>query len=488
MIRRPTLSITISLLLLGMLASSSSAQTVVFNMTRAEMYCTPAGNRTIRVLFDTSLKRYLDEVTPDSTVNCALTPDSKPCKRFKAVKDLLEGALAKLAATSESTSFYLLELKSGTKYSLKDPAPLPDFLDQEALPEDRARPPVDPLNDSHLTLGFTAPTGLVVDPTYVVVANVERLEEGSKKGNPHIIKVEPQRTCGEPMPKVIAKLPDAPEPKDVRDLLIETEKAKSANLGVSFGLSGSKRNRIYSHEIAFQPWKIHKPRLGGYYDIIPFFLEHKFARDKKSPKDDFKFGFKVNHLLLLDPVSDDGVAERDLLKSIQTTLSAQVESDFLFSDQVNLIGEWRSGLPINLFGERSTVARITPFIGYSVGRVIKDESPIRRNRILSRGIFGVDVFLALGRKEKTNPFEIDINYIRRVLARPEAEYFVNADGKEVFGGYSRSPKDFVKSRLTFNYNDKIAPFFQYTWGREPGKYVLQNSVMEAGLKVYMKWQ
>ena len=324
--------------------------------------------------------------------------------------------------------------------------------------------------------------------TLMLIANFKGFADGKSSDNPHMVKIE-KASRFDSVPKEIAKLPAADPPKDVRDFLIEDKKAKDANVGVSFALAGSRGNRVYSHDLSIQLGRTRRLGLRGAYDIIPFFLEHKFARDEKSPKDELKFGAKINHLLLFDPYSSkSGKPERDIFNSITTTVSGYIESDFFFSDRANLIGSWKSGLPINLFDERSTAARVTPFIGYEFGARLKDENVQQKSRYISRGLMGVDIFVAPWRRDKTNPFEIDLSYIRRVLATREPAYFVNSAGKEVLGEYSNTPKEYVKARLTFNYNDRFAPYFQYSYGKTPPKYTLQNSVMEAGLKFYLKWE
>ena len=457
-----------------MFASVAMAQTVVFSAQRVEMYCPASGDRTVRVLLDNSLKGHLDDLRYDNGVDCRGATTDEQCKEYKSVEKLLKAALSVDAASGDAASFYLLELNSGKRHSLQR-----SFTSDEILYNDPPR----------LSLEFAAPTANPSYKPFVLMANVKKLDDGTAKGNAHIVKVEITPSCD----AVPAELPKAPvdeptKPKDLHDYLVESKEADHANIGASFSLNGSKGHRIYSHEIGLELGRMHRLGLRGAYDIIPFFLQHKFARDEKSPKDDLTFGFKANHLLLFDPYSSRrGRPERDLFNSLETTISGHIETDFLFSDQVNLIASWRSGLPLNLFDERSSVARITPFIGYELGRVLKEENPTNKNRTISRPLFGMDVFIAPYRREKLNPFEIELHYIRRLLLRPENEYFVNADGDEVLGGFNRSPKDWVKARFTFNYNDTFAPFFQYTYGREPGKYLLQNSVMEAGIKVYLKW-
>lgn len=485
---KPTFPIIAVLILLAL---NASAQTVVFTVARAEMDCADAGNRSVRVLLDSSLKGYLDSLQFQDGQNCYTNPNHDSCKAYKAVKEMLETALRDDPSyPGRSEFFYLLEAGTGQRLYLEKSFDADDILYRDPLPEHRTARPARPadLSDSHLALDFIAPPVGPNEGALVLMANVKSITDGKSDTNPHIVKVKESANCG----KVPAKLPtiaSKEEVKDVRDHLVESSKAKDANVGASFALAGSRSNRVYSHDIAIQLGRVHRLGLGGAYDIIPFFFQHKFARDKKSPKDDLKFGAKVNHLLLFDPYSSrSGRPERDLFNSLTTTIAAQIETDFLFKEQVNFVGSWRTGLPINIFDERSSAARITPFIGYESGYRIKDVSPIGKSRLISRGLFGLDLFVAPWRKEKTNPFEIELNYIRRVLGREEPQYFVNADGKEVLGGFNSKPKDFVKARFTFNYNDRFAPFFQYTWGKEPGRYVLQNSVMEAGLKVYLKWE
>jgi hypothetical protein len=508
---------------------------VTIAVARAEMHDATSANPrpTVRVLFDSSLKGYLDKYRPEG-LKCGAEPIANiladpvptpigappdPSDEYNKVRRLVVSTLSETMIPNEpyplSSKFYLLEIETGMRFYLDNNFAIEDILCEEPLPENRPvqnvsanlceidgfsqaqrdenrekRAGYEPgdLNDSHLAVEFNIPGNIDPKKTLMLIANVKGIADGKSADSPQMIKVEKASRFDSP-PKEISRLPDKDPTPDVRGFLMDPTKAKNANVGVSFALTGSRGNRVYSHDFAIQLGRIHRLGLRGAYDIIPFFLEHKFARDEKSPKDELRFGAKLNHLLLFDPYSSkSGKPERDIFNSITTTLSGYIESDFFFSDRANLIGSWKSGLPVNLFDERSTAMRVTPFIGYEFGARLKDENVQQKSRYISRGLMGVDIFLAPWRREKTNPFEIELNYIRRVLATREPAYFVNVAGKEVLGEYSNTPKEFVKARLTFNYNDRFAPYFQYSYGKTPPKYTLQNSVMEAGLKFYLKWE
>ena len=517
MTNAPTAVRLISLLLF-LFVAGGSAQTVTFSVARAEMQCPLPNKQVVRLLFDTSLKDHLDAHRFEESLDCAGTkePDPAPvpphpCSPYWAVEKLFTNSFSETTPNpkesqkqghgaagvpwteevpekSYATNFYLVELKSGNALHLNNEFLLDDIIKNDPLPDDPAKP-------SHLTLEYSALHYVDPSKTYVLMANVQKLADGKPDANTHIVKLDITSSCTLP-PKELKPPPtkeqeeqekiDKEKNNDVLHYLTESKNSKAANVGVSFGMKGSKGSYIYSHDIALRIGRLHRIGLWGAYDINWFFLDHKYSNDSKSPLDDLKFGIKANHLLH-DPFLRREKSERDIINSITTTITGRIETDFRFSDQVNFVAGWQSGLPINIFNERSTMARFTPFIGYEMGYRIKDETPIGKNKFISRGLFGINIFVAPFRKEKVNPFEVEVEYIRRVLAREEPEYYVNVDDKEVFGSFNRRPKDFGKVRLTFNYNNTFSPFIQYSYGKVPGKYLLQNNAIEAGLKVYLKW-
>ncbi len=104
-----------------------------------------------------------------------------------------------------------------------------------------------------------------------------------------------------------------------------------------------------------------------------------------------------------------------------------------------------------------------------------------------RPLFGGELYFSPYRTEDKTPVVFEITYIRRFFLKPEVFYVLNADKKQVPGGVSKRPRDYANAKLTFNYNSIFSPFIEYSYGREPTKYVLVNSRYRAGIELNFDW-
>ena len=334
------------------------------------------------------------------------------------------------------------------------------------------------------------------DPKDVVgfglLANNTIRVEGEDKKSSTLTKIAVADSCSTPpdkLPKPTEK--KEAEVKDLRDFLLKPDQKKEAKLSTDFSIDGSKHNRRYfTNNIDFTPVRIHRYSMGGAVEVIPVYVKFRFSGDKKSPVDTLEFGAKATHFKVFEDdgkLIADGRPRSGPLTGIATTVDARIETDWFFDKQANLVFGARVGLPFNLIQSRVQSLRITPFVGYEGGFRIKSETAINKERRISRPIFGADLFYSPFRKEGKKPVVLEIKYITRVILKQEPAYATDPEGKEFLVGFSRLPRSHVNAKVTFNYGDFLSPFIEYTYGREPGKYVLVNSRYRAGIQFNIDW-
>lgn len=332
------------------------------------------------------------------------------------------------------------------------------------------------------------------EPGLGLISNNSVLENGAVKIVTTLTKIQiSSSTCVDTPDKLPEPVTEEPskETKSFLEYFAKAEKDEESKVNIKFSIDGSKRTRRYfTNDIDFRPFRIHRLGFGGAYDLIPFYLKLRYSGDPKSPVDTLEFGAKaIRHRVFNDDGKLMNVWEphSQMATGWTLTLNPRIESDWKFKE-VNFVTGLRLGAPLNLLQERYASLRLAPFVGLEAGLKLRSKANLTKENFIARPIFGADLTFGLFRNaEQQRPVVFEINYIRRLFLQREVSYGINAEGKEVVSTISRTPRDLVKATLTFNYNTIFSPFIEYTYGREPTKYILINSRFRAGIKLNFDW-
>lgn len=264
-----------------------------------------------------------------------------------------------------------------------------------------------------------------------------------------------------------------------------------ANISYDGSRSGLKDSKYGTADIRFQPRARQLLRGHGAISWRPVYFALKYSNKESEPVRSLEIGTSATHYWLF---RDDGERGPEtsavegfsrLFTGFETKISVKSESDFTFG-KWNMVGSGQVAMPIKFIPYRFVGIRLTPFVGFEVGRKINlpdDVSVDFKERTIMRPFFGAEMRLIPLRFGKTRLFEITANYKNLILMKPELRYRVNGTTlKKEVEGQVTSPQFFVSSKATLLPDTKFSPFVEFSYGREPIEYILVNRRWRVGIE------
>lgn len=321
---------------------------------------------------------------------------------------------------------------------------------------------------------------------------VRDTEYGGEKDDgtftPMVVKVGTNPTC-KPMPSSVPQL-DVPQREDQKTPKFNDYFAKPPDDGIpqlqmDFSMQGSKKKKVlYNFVTKFRPYTRHRVGFGGHYDLTPFFLEteYRINADPTDKKNVLNIGgdFTWTRIIRDDGDEDSNVFTRHV-PGFVVSLTPKLETEWGLRSR-NIVFAPRITLPINLYQSRSATVRIDPFVGYELG-VIWASPTAKPGAQLARPLFGATAVGNFFRKDDKPLFAVQLDYIRRILMKPEVAYGPdpNANDELVPDRASKRPRDDVKAKFTINATKLFSPFIEYEYGRVPPQYNLVKHSFRTGI-------
>ncbi|HEV7894104.1 MAG TPA: hypothetical protein VGP08_26050 [Pyrinomonadaceae bacterium] len=175
---------------------------------------------------------------------------------------------------------------------------------------------------------------------------------------------------------------------------------------------------------------------------------------------------------------------------LQNSFLVEAERDF---DNANLTWGSKLVFPSRLLRNESKRLsfRMRPFVGVELGKNIKSPVEEAENKGIARGLFGSSLNLKYKIKQKAlDNVSFEASYTRRLLMLREV-YFTKSDEDDeklrpVFFG--RNPRDWIESKLNFNFREDFGAFIGYEYGQQPPSYKLVDHRMKIGLTYKVKFK
>jgi hypothetical protein len=451
----------ISLITLFLINFSVNAQTDQISIVRAELACEKNGGQVLNVMLDKSVSA----VDLNLNNGCQSSKDPDACK--KAVTDWLN-------EVHNADNYYVIKLSDATKFDLT--------LIYNGLVLQN-------------TLRFRLNTNLTLtDKTFKLISKITKLADGSQKPNATMIDIVIMDSCNtvaEDFPKPTEPPKENTTEKKFSDYVKKPEDETSPVLKLKFSLDGStrfkkladgqKKRKFLYIEADIRPLRIHQRRLGGAFNITPFFLKTEWGGTEK--KDNLTIGTEFNHSKFFrdggSPLAD-GTKPQNHFVGFNTIFTTKIETNWKFSE-ISLVQDFRERLPIDVYASGSTTIKFNPFFGDEIGYRFKSKND-EKGWTVNRGYVGADMYLGLFRKDDKHRFVIDAEYIRRMLIHKELSYDLDDSGKEIPDRSSRRVREYFKTKFTLNLG-VFSPYIQYEYGRQPTKFILINNHYTTGLDV-----
>lgn len=148
----------------------------------------------------------------------------------------------------------------------------------------------------------------------------------------------------------------------------------------------------------------------------------------------------------------------------------------------NIVWESRFVATLNLLNNEKTQIFLDPFLGTELGTNL--DSPVKEaeGRAVSRVFAGATLSLIpFRRRESTDIISLEASYIRRWPLKEEVSFTEDKDGnlKPLFIG--TSPREFVDTKVNFQFNNFFGVFAGYEYGELPPSYKLIDHRFRIGL-------
>lgn len=324
--------------------------------------------------------------------------------------------------------------------------------------------------------------------------------------NPSMVPLNVSKNCETVKAELPAPTyqPEYKPAKPYNDIVEAVTVKDEATVFADFAFDSRKKNNAadtnthsFTGNLSFVPVRIKKIGFAGHYEIQPFFYELK-VNDKGDENSYISnFGAKIRHIRVF---GDDGHGFNNdrnnrFLPGLVTDLTAKIETNDFF-DGINVVGEIKPTLPINVYQSRARLLRFDPFVGFTFGRKVKDssrsETQIPRGTLsrldwISRPMAGFDLTYSEFRDRIIKP-TLTLGYTIRWPLQAEDIYGKSADGnnKDIFLGQSRLPRNYYNAKISLDLGTIVTPFIGYESGRLPPDYKFISGQMKIGFSVKFK--
>lgn len=239
----------------------------------------------------------------------------------------------------------------------------------------------------------------------------------------------------------------------------------------------------------------HKPKTGtGDVKIsIPFytnlwhqtnkispFVDFKSSSDAQADPDSFKFGIEWVYPVYVG----DNPDERFPFTEVDLINTGKIEAPKNFGN-VNAILESKFVFPSSRLLKKVKFLKIylDPNIGIEIGKNLKSPLKAAEGNGIYRPFFGANLIIQAPIKNVSllKGFEFESAYTRRFPLSRELTFKNNEDGTKSLISFSKGPKDYSNSKLTFKINDIFGPYIGFEWGSLPPNYNFVDHKWTLGL-------
>lgn len=490
--------VTYAILAIGLQAASASlfGQNIPVTISKAIVYCEEKKSR-VAVQFDRSLLSVVDEAR-FAVINA---PDD--IARKKATEDLnkLVTSITKLGGKDIVPELNVLVLNASKKAGESKSERLAHYS-VKAMTAIK----IDPLDTFQTTrkgddlpniLHFELDSKESVDTS----SSLGLLFEGVTK-LPQLAPIQIDAGCAEKTLKLpdqssIALLDESGRRR--RDMIQKEDDVDKANLTVDFSLSGSRQTDDNespingSFALTYVPKHFTKLGAHGIYEFRPIFFDTKYSKTGKDTSLLTQIGTRFDHTFV---IGDDGrryaseIDRRQIFPGISMSVIGKLDIYRVFK-VVDVIGEFRAGIPMNLFQNRTWRIRFEQSGGVSFGGNLRSPSNISRaistsigsspSKYIARPFHLSELSIDIG---QSSFFKLHFTGSYRRVYPTTAEPTLDQDDKII--GFGRGPRNYGKGKVTFDFGKFASPFFSFEKGRQSPGYVLIDNKFELGVTLKIK--
>lgn len=159
----------------------------------------------------------------------------------------------------------------------------------------------------------------------------------------------------------------------------------------------------------------------------------------------------------------------------------QGESDKQFRD-INTIFRFRSYFLMRVFGSGRLQLLPQPFLGFETGDNVRSPVANAYPGGIARPNAGIHVYLNLFNSSKPGRQAfVESEYIRRWPLLGEPTFSQNASGNLILNSVGTSPRDYVTTKLEYDFADYFGITLQYDYGELPPVFTKVNNEYTIGL-------
>jgi hypothetical protein len=255
---------------------------------------------------------------------------------------------------------------------------------------------------------------------------------------------------------------------------VEAKSVDASDVYVSGELNGAHGEKTrYSTKIKLQkPFLFDQNRLEWLHR--PFFKLNA-STDPDADPDKMEIGWA------LDYIANFGV--------FANTVKLESERDF---DNTNFIYDTRLTLlprAVPKGADKRMKVFFNPFLGGEFGKNLKSPLKAAEGDGIARLLAGADLRLAFFLKEDSDEPEINwtTSYERRWPLTDELRFKTDDNDDLVLVSFGTSPRDYVSSKVSYQFNKFFETFLEYEWGQVPPSYKLVDHRFRLGFAYKYKF-
>jgi hypothetical protein len=256
------------------------------------------------------------------------------------------------------------------------------------------------------------------------------------------------------------------------DIYVEgiAEGAKKAKTAFTVDASVSKKFLFNSTEPEYF-WK-------------PFF-NIKASTSEKADPNSLNFGVNFEN--------PTGLISKNIFRvnRIYFTEAAKFEADRDFKS-VNFVGDFRMKIDSKLLNTKHyrqlakfIPVAVIPFIGMEIGKNLKSPVDEIKGKLIARPLFGANLYAVFYQFNEESGYKktltFEMLYERRLLLKKEIALDTDDDGSFIGVPLTRTPRDYVKSSLTFDFAKNFGFKLNYEYGSLPPLFKLVDNKFSVGL-------
>lgn len=223
--------------------------------------------------------------------------------------------------------------------------------------------------------------------------------------------------------------------------------------------------------------KLQKLKKRGDWKYTPYgFFKLNASTDVEADPDSMEFGYNFRYIFGSPYYWDNEVkieSERDF-----------DNTNFIYSSRIIYTPSGKTLGVINQANEKTKNIKIffRPYIGTELGKNLRSPLNAAEGDGIARLLVGADVRLNIPiNKAAGRTIDWRTSYTRRWLLTDELGFEADDNGNLLLNRFGKSPRDYIKSKVSFGFNKFFGAFIEYDWGQVPPSYKLVDHRFRTGL-------